>query len=419
MDRASDYGSEGWGFDSLRARWTESAGLAGVIRSEDPAEGGVLGRFRPDVSQRCIRMEGRHGVEAHRPTDGPPAARQVGRARRRHRHRDRQAPTPPARHATRRSGRAQAAAALVRRRRRATVGASEGTVGELVDAVGGEPGRRRRPRRRRSTSGRPATSARASARSVLDRLDPRGRRPLARRHWPPAASYARRSIQIFRMVLRAALGRRRRRGPPASQPGGTGRHAPPGRQARPRCARCRRGPRTRSHSSSPRSRTTAGTARSVSTCSTGCAAASCSACSWVDVDLKARHGPHRAGPDRGPRPPGRGPTARTPAPAARSRSTRRPPRQLAAHRRFQAEERLAAGSQRGSTTTSSSRAGPARRSRRATSTRRSSGSSPRPACRGSPRTVCATPRRPTWSATPTTSARSAPPPTCSATARTC
>ena len=95
--------------------------------------------------------------------------------------------------------------------------------------------------------------------------------------WPPAAYYARRSIQIFRMVLRAALDEAVDERPPASQPGGARRHAPPGRQARPgaRGAGVDRGRRPhvpRRHQRPPLVRR-----RSASTSSTGCAAASCSA----------------------------------------------------------------------------------------------------------------------------------------------
>jgi integrase len=91
---------------------------------------------------------------------------------------------------------------------------------------------------------------------------------------------------------------------------------------------------------------------------------------------------------------------------------------LAAHRKLQAEERLAAGADWVDSglvvaTKTGNRLSPA------TSTRASSGSSPMPACRGSPPTVSVTPPPPTWSATPPTSARSAPPPTSSATAPTC
>lgn len=90
--------------------------------------------------------------------------------------------------------------------------------------------------------------------------------------------YARRSIHIFRMVLRATLDEavaegRLRRSPAA-------RSACPARSSsRTGCARCRRGPRTTSAGSSPRSRSTAGTARSASTSSTASAAASSSASS--------------------------------------------------------------------------------------------------------------------------------------------
>ena len=93
-------------------------------------------------------------------------------------------------------------------------------------------------------------------------------------------------------------------------------------------------------------------------------------------------------------------------------------RSLAAHRKFQAEERLSRRCRLGR-----------QRPRRGDEDRHTG--SPgnfdqtlerliaRPACRGSARTGCATPPPRRWFATPQTSARSAPPPTCSATAPTC
>ena len=113
--------------------------------------------------------------------------------------------------------------------------------------------------------------------------------------------YARRSIQIFRMVLRAGAGRGRRRGPPAPLAGGPGRHAPGRREGRPgaRGAGVDRG--RRPHVPRRRSRTTAGTARSASTCSTACAAPSSSDCKWGDIDLKAGTVRVERGLDRGGR----------------------------------------------------------------------------------------------------------------------
>ncbi len=93
-------------------------------------------------------------------------------------------------------------------------------------------------------------------------------------------------------------------------------------------------------------------------------------------------------------------------------------RALVAHRRFQAEERLAAGHEWVDNdlvvaTRTGTPVSPA------TSTRPSTGWSPRPEYRGSRRTASGTPQRRTWSATPATSARSAPLLTCWATVLTC
>src|SRR5579864_4783776 len=48
MDRASDYGSEGWGFESLRARHSLTSGFS----QETPAD---LRRCRPPSSSRCCQ----------------------------------------------------------------------------------------------------------------------------------------------------------------------------------------------------------------------------------------------------------------------------------------------------------------------------------------------------------------------------
>jgi hypothetical protein len=153
------------------------------------------------------------------------------------------------------------------------VRAKKGTVGELVDAWA-------------------ASKVDVTAKSRLQYewaaghirkglggipLDQLTREDVARWIDEMAASgeYARSTVQLFRMVLRAALDEavaegRLRRSPAARV--GMPRHV-----AKPDpVVRCRRGPRTTSAASSTPARTIGGTGRSASTCSTACAAVSCS-----------------------------------------------------------------------------------------------------------------------------------------------
>ena len=99
-------------------------------------------------------------------------------------------------------------------------------------AVGGRP-------RRRVGEGPPAVRVGRRAHQGRARRDPRSTgstattSPGGSTAWPPAANMSRRSIQIFRMVLRAALADAVEAGAAAPQPGGPGRHATSGRQGRP------------------------------------------------------------------------------------------------------------------------------------------------------------------------------------------
>ena len=138
-------------------------------------------------------------MEGDRRTHGPQATRQVGRARRRHRHRDRKAPSTPARHVRRRSA-LRSAARAGQADRRST---ERGTVSWLV---------------RRYVAGRTdiTLKSRESYEWAIPHIEAGlGAIPVARldredvAEWieglASAGELSRRSVQICRTVLRAAL----------------------------------------------------------------------------------------------------------------------------------------------------------------------------------------------------------------------
>ena len=139
-------------------------------------------------------------MEANRPTNGAPAARQVGRARRRHRHRERQArPRQLGTFASRRTAQAAATSFAVD----GSVGADRDTVGHLVEQWAA--GRVDVSSKARLQYEWAASHIKAGLGAIrVDRLD---RDDVAR--WldglAAGGKMSRRSIQIFRMVLRAAL----------------------------------------------------------------------------------------------------------------------------------------------------------------------------------------------------------------------
>ncbi len=228
---------------------------------------------------------------------------------------------------------------------------------------------------------------------------------------------SRRSIQILRMVLRAALddavatGELRRS--PAARVGmpkqvTKGGHRPRGRRldrrrASPVPRRDRRPPLGGAPSPG-------GPLRAASERSAGRA--------LVSGRPQEGNGPSRASFGRGPRPARVERREERPVAPDHPDRSRRWPRHSSgtAGSRPKNGWRLGTG---GSTTTSSSLRGPARRCHQATSTKPSTGSWPGRECRVSRRTASDTPQRRTWSATPATSARSAPPRISWATAPTC
>ena len=222
------------------------------------------------------------------------------------------------------------------------VGSERDTVGSAGRASGWPAGSTSPRRPGCSTSGRPGTSAPGSVAIRLDRLDRERRRALARRARRRRASSAGAASQIFRMVLRAALADavEDRRAPP--EPRRPGRHARVGGEARPSSERSTAWTEDRRAAVPRRDRGPPLGAPLRLAVLYGLRRSELLGLRWSAVDLKTGHGAHRAGlvevHGRPEWSEGKNARSRRTIPIDPSMA-----KALADHRRFQAEERLAAG----------------------------------------------------------------------------